>query len=421
MSRRVSQGLAVVALALLCGCATGRRVRLETDRAPPRVFIPPASSEPVQVAEAEFREALSRWVLEAPLHLRPGNDASHVVPAAAGDAALVDSALRKALRLDYGRWCQRHEVPGDCLSLLQDGLDLSAGDRLTLAVGFSLDTVWDGVEVAVGEHLSATALKALVAGFLASYVLMLAAPEPFITKGVAVVLTGYLTAWLGMGPLWDLVRASRELVAASKQATTFARLEKAGHHFGRVLGENGARILILAATAGLGGRAGLLAKGPKLPGFTQAALQAEGLLRLRLVALGEVQSIAITSSGGLVIRLTSSAASISGTGSGGGGDEGDRPRVTGDALKALRQEFESVKPKFWKHEAATRAEAYSAEDLVRMRQGKAPLGGDGHPMELHHQIPLAEGGTNAFSNLRPITRTEHRLGPNYKKNHPNLP
>ncbi len=327
----------------------------------------------------------------------------------------------KALHLDHGRWCQQHEAPGDCLSLLQDGLHLGARDRLALAVGFSLDTVWEGVEVALEEHLSATALKALVVGFLASYVLMLAAPEPFITKGVAVVLTGYLIAWLGMGPLWTLVLASRELVAASEQATTFAQLEEAGHRFGRVLGENGARILILAATAGLGGRAGLLAKGPKLPGFPRAALQAEGQMGLRLEALGEVRSIAITSAGGLVVGLTPGAAAMSAMGSGGGGDEGNRPRVTGDALKALRQEFESVKPKFWKHEAETHAQHYSAEDLARMRQGRAPLGGDGHPMELHHQIPLAEGGTNAFSNLRPITRTEHRLGPNYKKNHPNLP
>ena len=42
-------------------------------------------------------------------------------------------------------------------------------------------------------------------------------------------------------------------------------------------------------------------------------------------------------------------------------------------------------------------------------------------MELHHKVALAEGGTNAFENLVPLTRTEHRLGLNYKLNHPNLP
>jgi hypothetical protein len=96
-------------------------------------------------------------------------------------------------------------------------------------------------------------------------------------------------------------------------------------------------------------------------------------------------------------------------------------RVTGGALKMLRQNFNTVKPKFWKREAATRPGAHSAENLVRMQEGKPPIGADGYPMELHHKIPIAEGGTNAFDNLRMMTRTEHRLGSNYKTNHPNLP
>lgn len=272
----------------------------------------------MQVPEEAFRAALSRLVVEIPLGLRAAHAPLRVVPATAGDGALADSALQRGLRLDYGRWCQRQESPGDCFSLLRDGLHMDARDRLTLALGFSLDTVWDGAAVAVEEHLGAAALKAMVAGFLASYVLMLAAPEPVLTKSVAVVLTGYLLAYLGLGPLWTLIDASRELVAASETATTFAALEEAGHRFGRVLGENGARIVILAATAGLGGRAALLSKGPTLPGFTQAALQAEGQVGLRLLALSEVRSMAITSASGLVVRLSSTAVAATGMGSDGG-------------------------------------------------------------------------------------------------------
>jgi RHS repeat-associated protein len=96
-------------------------------------------------------------------------------------------------------------------------------------------------------------------------------------------------------------------------------------------------------------------------------------------------------------------------------------RVTGDALKAARDEFKVVKPQFWRREAAQNAAEYSAENLDRMAAGKAPIGSDGFPMELHHSTPLAEGGTNVFDNLEPMTRTDHRLGPNYKLNHPNLP
>jgi RHS repeat-associated protein len=95
--------------------------------------------------------------------------------------------------------------------------------------------------------------------------------------------------------------------------------------------------------------------------------------------------------------------------------------VTGAELARLRAEFNSMKPQIWREEARANAGAYSAENLARMQQGKAPIGSDGHPMELHHTKPLAEGGTNALSNIEKLTRTDHRLGENYKKNHPGLP
>jgi hypothetical protein len=47
-----------------------------------------------------------------------------------------------------------------------------------------------------------------------------------------------------------------------------------------------------------------------------------------------------------------------------------------------------------------------------MKKGRAPTGPDGHPMELHHTDQTPEGGLEAKS------RTDHRLGENYKKNHP---
>jgi hypothetical protein len=96
-------------------------------------------------------------------------------------------------------------------------------------------------------------------------------------------------------------------------------------------------------------------------------------------------------------------------------------RVTGDALKAARQEFNATKSKFWKQEATANVHAYSPEQIAEMARGNAPLGADGYRMELHHKTPLAEGGTNSFDNLSPLTRTDHRLGPSYKVNHPNLP
>ncbi len=53
------------------------------------------------------------------------------------------------------------------------------------------------------------------------------------------------------------------------------------------------------------------------------------------------------------------------------------------------------------------------ENQDRMQQGKAPVGKDGKPVELHHKGQQANGQT------REMTQTEHRGGENFKKNHPN--
>jgi RHS repeat-associated protein len=55
----------------------------------------------------------------------------------------------------------------------------------------------------------------------------------------------------------------------------------------------------------------------------------------------------------------------------------------------------------------------SPENVERMKEGKPPIGEDGHPVELHHKNQEPNG------ELVPMTRTEHRGKGNYKKNHPN--
>jgi hypothetical protein len=47
--------------------------------------------------------------------------------------------------------------------------------------------------------------------------------------------------------------------------------------------------------------------------------------------------------------------------------------------------------------------------------GRAPIGDDGHPVELHHTDQAAGNK----SPLQEMTRTDHRLGDNFAKNHPN--
>lgn len=87
-----------------------------------------------------------------------------------------------------------------------------------------------------------------------------------------------------------------------------------------------------------------------------------------------------------------------------------------DATKATskidRAAFAKERADYWKREAQANSGKYAPDDVARMEKGRAPIGSDGFPMELHHKNRTMTGG------VEPMTRTEHRLGENYKKNHP---
>ena len=91
-----------------------------------------------------------------------------------------------------------------------------------------------------------------------------------------------------------------------------------------------------------------------------------------------------------------------------GGDEGAKP----PSSQIDRAAFANTREAYWQAEAANNSGVYSESDLSRMRDGRPPMGSDGYPMELHHVDGTPEG------DLQPMTRTEHRLGDNYKINHP---
>lgn len=89
-----------------------------------------------------------------------------------------------------------------------------------------------------------------------------------------------------------------------------------------------------------------------------------------------------------------------------------------ETIDALREEFKSVKREYWKNEIAKNPTDWKPWNKALVNNGRAPRGIDGLPMEVHHILPLYMGGTNDFDNLVHLTQTEHRLGENYKKNHP---
>nr|WP_227027504.1 AHH domain-containing protein [Corallococcus soli] len=206
----------------------------------------------------------------------------------------------------YARICPE---PDDCLSLVGGtGLTFSRKDRTLMALSFALDTVWGSVEAEVGKLLNPVALKAMVTSAALTVLLTMAFPEP-VTKVLAVALTAALVAYLGVVPVWEMGRGFVRLWDDAQRATSVIALQDIGHRFGRVLGTNGTRVLVLLITAALGGRSAMAAQGPKLPGFSQAALrgQAEAGFQLGEALNGGVTSIALPAAGVLNVTLAPGA------------------------------------------------------------------------------------------------------------------
>jgi hypothetical protein len=130
-------------------------------------------------------------------------------------------------------------------------------------------------------------------------------PDP-VSKSVAAGLTVALLAWLGVDTVWSLMQGWVRLKEEADRATSFEQVSSAGERLGRVMGENTARVLVMLATAVLGGTvANLARKVPKLPGFTQATVQAEAQGGLRLAAVAEVETVAASSEGTFSVLMKS--------------------------------------------------------------------------------------------------------------------
>jgi hypothetical protein len=274
-------------------------------------YVPPTTDRSITVGRDDFEQSLARLVLDLPLSLRPA-DAGWLVRASA-QGATTDRVLQGALRRGYGRWCRAHEAPGDCLSLLEDGLGFDGGKRLALALGLSLDPMHESIADAVESTLNPAFFKAVVVSALVSWVVLAAAPEPLFTKAaalVAVVMLGYL----GIDSLLAVVAACRELVAASDRATTFQELEEAGERFGRVVGHTGARVFVLAVALVVGrGTVGSASwassRLPVLPDFPSAAALSASQLGVSVAAAEQVRAVAVVN-GGIALTLAPNAVAM---------------------------------------------------------------------------------------------------------------
>jgi hypothetical protein len=123
---------------------------------------------------------------------------------------------------------------------------------------------------------------------------LLAAPEP-VSKVIVISLTLGLVAYVGWDTLVGLIEGWKRLDQEAKKARTFAEVREAGARYGRVMGEKVSRLLIMLATAALGGAGGKAINPPggRLPGFAQASrlAVAEGV---PMQVAGQVKTVKVT-------------------------------------------------------------------------------------------------------------------------------
>jgi hypothetical protein len=247
----------------------------------------------------------------------------------------------ETLKNKYLQWCTG-QGGGDCLCLLDDGPYLDEEDRRAFALALAFGSVLDETREALArELLDVRALISMVVWSVALYCMMWLIPEP-TTKAVAASLTLILVGWLGLSTVYGLMDGWARMADTAHHATTYEELRAAGAEFGRVLGEDAARAMILAVAALSGHTLGQVAARVKsLPGYGLAGAQFEAQGGAAVMGRAEVTEAALASETALakaVAAVETVATSPQGpmavvmlkkgTGSGAGQASGDRSAET---------------------------------------------------------------------------------------------
>ncbi|EPX64093.1 hypothetical protein D187_005226 [Cystobacter fuscus DSM 2262] len=222
-----------------------------------------------------------------------------LVPRNQPGPVLLTPVADDALKAWYLKWCE-HRGGGDCLGLLDDGPYLRADDRrvlaLALALGPVLDETW---RTLAHELMDVRAMVSLAVWTVAIYCMMWVVPEP-TTKALAATLTVILMSWLGLETMWELMDGYSRMAVAAHEATTFEELRAAGDAFGKVLGKDAARALLLAV-ASLSGRTmgEVAARVKSLPGFGLAGRQWKAQGGAAVMSRVEAEETALAREGAL--------------------------------------------------------------------------------------------------------------------------
>ncbi|WP_095989548.1 hypothetical protein [Cystobacter fuscus] len=222
-----------------------------------------------------------------------------LVPERQEGPVVLTPAADEALRARYLQWC----VPrggGDCLGLLDDGPYLRTDDRRAFALALAFGHVLDETRGALArELLDVRMLVSTVVWTVALYCMMWVVPEP-TTKALAAGMTLLLMGYLGLETVYGLMDGWARMADTAHHATTFEELRAAGEDFGKVLGEDAARAMILAV-ATLGGHSlgQVLPRVKSLPRFKLAGKQFEAQGGAGVMGRLEVTEAALATEGAL--------------------------------------------------------------------------------------------------------------------------
>ena len=323
---------ALIVLFLHAACATGvphvRSSAAEAEAEVVRLSLPTRFGA-VRVSDFELDEALTTLVLNMPLRVAGSHFPLYLHRRLAlASAPLTGEAWRTPLARSYGGFCERQGTPGDCLELFKDGPGLSGEDKRDLALALSVSAALEARDAELRGMFSTTQLWTTLSLTLIGYMALVSAPEP-VSKGVAAALALLMWGYLGW-ELFDLVRAYFKLWEEAAEASTFAVLREAGDRFGKVIGPNSVRILLLLGTAAVGETAALVSKAPRLPGFAKAAgaLESHAGIRDVLTAAQEADKVKVAvAEGTFSVVLPANVLSMAARGSPARADPPKKPQV----------------------------------------------------------------------------------------------
>ncbi len=329
-----------VVLVLLVGCGTASRVvRLDTGQTDTLVFTPRSGATPVTLGNGEFEDAVSELARDVRPPTRPQEAARRlfevearsgsytyetpsrrITPLKPGEHLEGQSTTPEVeLTRDYLRWCERTGRPGDCLRLLTESPTVNGDGRFALAMALAKGAVLDEMLEAFKDMADPHAMVAAVLWTWTTYMVLVSIPDVTISKGLAAVMTATIISYVGVDTFWGLVVGFKRLMDEADRATTFNELRAAGERYGKLMGRNAARAFAMLSMAAIGNTApGLAAKVPKLPGSMQAAVQAETQVGIRLAAVGEVKTVAVSAET-VTIALAPGAVAMTSSGTSGGG------------------------------------------------------------------------------------------------------